>query len=214
MFDSANCLIVEDNAETRMWLKSCVQQVFNTSKLYDVASLHEARSLTGKVKFKLALVDLGLPDGSGLDLIAELSKEQSGCYIVVATIYDDDKNLFTALRSGAKGYILKDQDKDRITSFLKGIQYDRPPISDASSQRMIAHFNNKGSDYRDSGLTPRETDVTKLIAKGCSVEEAASLLELSPDTVKGYVKNIYAKLDVNNRSELTIKAINLGLVDA
>ena len=182
--------------------------------LCSVGDLASARELLNQQSFGLAVVDLGLPDGSGLDLITELKQRNQSCYIVVATIYDDDKSLFTALRSGARGYILKDQDKDNIVGFLKGIQQNRPPLSDASSQRLIDHFNNKGSELEKSALTPREVEVTRLIAKGYSVDETAGLLSLSPDTVKGYVKNIYTKLDVNNRSELTIKAISLGLVDA
>lgn len=210
---TCHCLIVEDNAETRNWLATCVQSAFSASTIASAEDLKTARSLMAEQKFDLALVDLGLPDGSGLELIAELKRGQGNCHVIVATIYDDDKNLFTALRSGANGYILKDQDKDKIVGYLKGIQHDRPALSDASSQRLIDHFNNSGSDLADSGLTPREIDVTRLIAKGYSVDETAGLLELSSDTVKGYVKSIYTKLDVNNRSEVTIKAVKLGLIE-
>lgn len=214
MFDPKYCLIVEDNPDTLSWLDSCVKEAFSESAIFCATSVASARQLIAERRYGLALIDLGLPDGSGMDLISDLRRACEDCYIVVATIYDDDKNLFSALRSGAKGYILKDQDKHNIVSYLLGIQQNRPPISDASSQRLIDHFNNKGSQLADSGLTPREEDVTRLIAKGCSVEEAAGLLELSPDTVKGYVKAIYSKLEVNNRAELTIKAINLGLIEA
>jgi DNA-binding NarL/FixJ family response regulator len=210
---TCHCLIVEDNTETRSWLATCVRSAFSASTIASAEDLKTARSLMAEQKFDLALVDLGLPDGSGLELIAELKRGQGDCHVIVATIYDDDKNLFTALRSGANGYILKDQDKDKIVGYLKGIQHDRPALSDASSQRLIDHFNNSGSDLADSGLTPREIDVTRLIAKGYSVDETAGLLELSSDTVKGYVKSIYTKLDVNNRSEVTIKAVKLGLIE-
>lgn len=210
---SCRCLIVEDNAETRSWLATCVLGAYSDAKIAEVESLQAARAEIARQKFDLALVDLGLPDGSGLDLIAELNQSQKHCHVIVATIYDDDKNLFTALRSGAKGYILKDQDKDKIVGYLTGIQHNRPALSASSSQRLIDHFNNSGSNLAESGLTPREIDVTRLIAKGYSVDESAGLLELSSDTVKGYVKTIYAKLGVNNRSEVTIKAVKLGLIE-
>ncbi len=213
MFENSHCLIVEDNPEARRWLETCVSSAFGSTKTFVAENLSIARELLDVSEFQLALIDLGLPDGSGLELISDLRRQSCDCYIIVATIYDDDKNLFAALRQGAKGYILKDQDKDRIVSYLKGIQHNRPPISDASSRRLIDHFNNKGAALDGSRLTERERDVTRLVAKGYSVDETASLLELSSDTIKGYVKNIYLKLGVNNRSELTIKAINLGLVD-
>lgn len=173
-----------------------------------------ARKAIAAGRFDLALVDLGLPDGSGLELIKVLSSADHPCYIVVAAIYDDDRNLFTALKSRARGYILKDQDRERIVSYLRGIRKNRPALSAASSQRLIEHFNNKGSALEQSSLTPREVDVICLIGKGYSVEDAASLLTLSPDTIKGYVKSIYAKLGVSNRSEVALEAIRLGIIDS
>ena len=214
MFEQGNALIVEDNPETQEWLQSCVASAFPEMTASTADTLQAALGLIESSKYDLALVDLGLPDGSGLDLIKTLKATDAGCHTVVATIYDDDKNLFTALRCGAKGYILKDQDKEKIVGYLQGIKKNEPALSAASSQRLIDHFNNKGSELADSQLTPREIEVTCLIAKGCSVEEAARMLELTADTVKGYVKNIYAKLSVSNRSEITLKAIALGLVDA
>lgn len=214
MFEQGNTLIVEDNPETQEWLQSCVASAFPEMLVSSADTFKAAEKLITEERYQLALIDLGLPDGSGLDLIKILRSTSSECHIVVATIYDDDKNLFAALRSGAQGYVLKDQDKEKIVGYLQGIKKNEPAISAASSQRLIDHFNSKGSELKSSLLTPREIEVTCLIAKGYSVEESAGVLELSSDTVKGYVKNIYAKLDVSNRSELTLKAISLGLVDA
>lgn len=214
MFEQGNALIVEDNPETQEWLQSCVAHAFNEMTATTAGTLQAANLLIASTQYDLALIDLGLPDGSGLDLIKHLKATNPSCHIVVATIYDDDKNLFTALRLGAKGYILKDQDKEKIVGYLQGIKRNEPALSAASSQRLIDHFNSKGSELAESRLTPRETEVTCLIAKGYSVEESSRMLGLSADTVKGYVKNIYAKLDVSNRSEITLKAIALGLVDA
>lgn len=214
MFEQGKALIVEDNPETQEWLQSCVTNAFAEMTADTADTLEAALRLIESSKYDLALIDLGLPDGSGLDLIKTLKTTNSECHVVVATIYDDDKNLFTALRCGAKGYILKDQDKEKIVGYLQGIKRNEPAISAASSARLIDHFNSKGSELADSRLTPREIEVTCLVAKGYSVDEAAQLLGLTADTVKGYVKNIYAKLTVSNRSELTLKAIALGLVDA
>ncbi|PCJ23303.1 MAG: DNA-binding response regulator [SAR86 cluster bacterium] len=213
MIEDGIALVVEDNLETQDWLVSCVATAFSHMVISAVDTVAGASDLISSKNFDLALIDLGLPDGSGLDLIKLLKAKNADCHIVVATIYDDDKNLFTALRAGAKGYILKDQDEDKIVSYLQGIKQNRPALSAASSARLIDHFNSKGMELEQSQLTPREIEVTRLVAKGYSVEETADLLELSPDTVKGYVKNIYKKLDVNNRSEVTMAAIKLGLVE-
>jgi len=211
--DNAFALVVEDNPETRQWLVTCVQSAFGELSVVEAGTLSQAMEEIRLNEFSMALVDLGLPDGSGLDVIRTIQNGQPDCYVVVATIYDDDRNLFTALKAGARGYILKDQDRDRIVSYLQGIRKDQPPLSAASSQRLIRHFNNKGNARREVRLTPREEEVLCLIAKGCSVDEAADLLLLSADTVKGYVKSVYAKLGVSNRSEVTLEAVRLGIIE-
>ncbi len=214
MFETGTALVVEDNPETRSWLESCVAKAFPKLDCRSVGSLAEAHQVLKGVSVDLALLDLGLPDGSGLELIKVLCAQNKDCHVIVATIYDDDANLLTALRSGARGYILKDQDLDKIVGYLQGIKAKQPALSAASSQRLIDHFNSKGNQLQEHQLTPRELDVTCLVAKGYSVEEAASMLQLAPDTVKGYVKSIYSKLGVSNRSELTLAAVNLGLIES
>jgi len=216
MFSNPNgkALVVEDNPDTLEWLVSCVQGAFSSLQIITASNLATANSLVQEHKFDLALIDLGLPDGSGMELIRTLSLQDYPSYIVVATIYDDDKNLFAALKSGAKGYILKDQDRERIVSYLKGIKKNRPPISAASSARLISHFNSKGDALERSALTARESEVVCLIGKGYSVEDTARMLKLSPDTIKGYIKGVYAKLGVGNRAELTLEAVRLGIIDS
>lgn len=211
---SSRALIVEDNPDTQRWLVNCVNSAFPGININTAANVADATRLIDQHNYSLALVDLGLPDGSGIDVIKSLRKRNDDCHVVVATIYDDDKNLFTALKSGAKGYILKDQDQDRIVGYLQGIKHNRPAISAASSQRLIDHFNSRGNALDEANLTKREIDVICLIGKGYSVEESSTLLELSPDTIKGYIKNIYAKLGVKNRSEVTLEAIRLGLIES
>lgn len=214
MLDDGFALDVEDNPETQLWLVGCIGRAFAGMNTDTAATVEQARTRLQKRDYQLALIDLGLPDGNGLDLIRLIKARSPDCHIVVATIYDDDKNLFAALRGGAKGYILKDQDQDKIVSYLQGIKHNRPALSAASSQRLIDHFNSKGAELERVQLTPREVEVTCLVAKGCNVDETAALLELSPDTVKGYVKNIYVKLGVNNRSEMTLQAIKMGLIES
>lgn len=214
MLESGAALIVEDNTETLVWLTNCVSSAFAGLAITGCQTFTEAQAVVEEGSYVLALVDLGLPDGNGLDLIRQLRRRHPDCHIVVATIYDDDANLFAALKNGARGYILKDQDRDNIVSYLRGIKQQRPALSATSSQRLIDHFNARGAALTDARLTPREIEVTTLLGGGYSVDEAAQALSISPDTVKGYVKSIYDKLQVNNRSELTLAAVRLGLIES
>ncbi|MCB1693128.1 MAG: response regulator transcription factor [Pseudomonadales bacterium] len=207
-------LVVEDNADTRAWLCQCAATAWPDGEIFDAGDVAGARTLLTTAAFDVAIVDLGLPDGSGVDVITAI-RRTSGVetYIIVATIYDDDRNLFTALRAGAQGYILKDQDRDKVVSFLQGITRGEPAVSTAVTRKMVDHFNARATSKQESNLAPREQEVLGLIAKGLSVTESAKLLGLTNNTVKGYVKSVYTKLGVTSRAEATAEAIRLGLVD-
>ena len=208
-------LIVEDNMETLAWLIACGREAYPEAEILTAENVVDSLGLVAKHHFDIAVIDLGLPDGSGLQIIHALrtSEDSKPTYIVVATIYDDDKNLFAALKTGAQGYILKDQDKEKIVSYLQGVIRGITPLSAGVAKKIVDHFNAKGDSRQEINLAPREEDVLRSIAKGFSVGETASILGLTTNTVKGYVKVVYTKLGVSSRAEATVEAIRLGLVD-
>ena len=114
-----NILLLEDLPEIRAWMKALVQTVFPNSHISEAARVHDALELITAVKFDLALVDLGLPDGSGVDVVAALRETQPEAQSVVVTIHDDDDHLFPALQAGAFGYLLKEQARELIAEQLK-----------------------------------------------------------------------------------------------
>ena len=103
-----NILLLEDLPEIRAWLKVLIHQVFPDAQISESARVHDALELVSAVKFDLALIDLGLPDGSGVDVVAALRESQPEAQSVVVTIHDDDDHLFPALQCGADGYLLKE----------------------------------------------------------------------------------------------------------
>ena len=211
MYSSGLALVVEDNPDAREWLGKCLAEAFPSFQIESADSFAMATAAIRQRVFQLALIDLRLPDGNGIDLIKLLRSVNADCQVVVATIYDDDKNLFAALKAGAQGYILKDQDKDKIISHLLGLQHDRPALSAATSKRLISHFNQQGNDLTDYKLTAREHEVLIMLSKGYTIEETADALHIAVETVRGYVKSLYSKLNINNRAELTLIAVRLGL---
>ena len=207
-----SCLIVEDHQEARRWLSKAVEMAFDIKPM-TAATISAAHDQISKTVPELALIDLGLPDGSGRDLITSLAnlrhQKNLDTTIVVATVMNDDANVFSAIREGADGYLLKEESQKNLVEMLTGIVDDRPALSPSIAMRLLRHFQ---TEQNESKLTPRERDVLQLIAKGFTVARVAELLDITYNTTAGYVKEIYRKLEVNNRAEATLEASRRGLV--
>lgn len=160
----------------------------------------------------LALIDLGLPDGSGVSLIERL-RARGDTLCIVATVFDDDAHLFPALRAGAQGYVLKDQSTQTLADMLHGIAAGQPPLSPSIERRLLRYFQPIPAPADEPNLRPRETDVLRLSAKGMTLAEVSEALGLSRHTVSGYLKDVYRKLSVSSRAEATLEATRRGLVN-
>ena len=211
------CLLVEDHANARQWMIEALELAFLDVEILEADSIQQAQILLDS-KLDLAILDIGLPDGSGIDLIAPLVK--CGCEVVMATAFTDDEHLFTALKHGATGYILKEAPKPELVEMLKGILAGQPPLSPNIARRVLQHFAKNVDDKVESiprqieeqHLTTRERDVLTLLAKGYTVKDVAAMLEISFYTAAGYAKSVYRKLNVSSRAEATLEAARLGYV--
>lgn len=215
----ARVLILEDISEVAAWLQRTVSSLFPDATVDLASNLAAAVQTISHSSFDLALIDLGLPDGNGIDFIRVLRAQSPSTYCVVTTIFNDAEHIYPALRAGAHGYILKDEASDEMQRELSGILAGRPPLSASVAQRLLQHFQPLGHTVNQQvepseivHLSPRETETLTLIANGYSVPDAAAAMKVSTHTAAGYVKSIYQKLQINSRAEATLKAINLGLV--
>lgn len=218
-------LIVEDHADTRAWLARMLGSAFPGIALVEMATKRAAQAWVAAHVSELsrggpqhiALVDIGLPDGSGIEIVRELAKHPEIFTPIVTTIYDDDQHLFDAIAVGAQGYLLKDQHPDTLIQYLHRIDGGEPPLSPSIARRMLEHFAHArlavagpGPDHEK--LTPREEEVLRLLGRGLRVNETARVLGIAPHTVTGYVKSIYRKLNISSRAEAAVEAVRRGLV--
>jgi DNA-binding NarL/FixJ family response regulator len=205
----SRALVVDDLASSRLWLAQALVLAFPGIVVDQAACLAEAAAIPPP---PLALIDLGLPDGSGTELVERLCT-QAGTLCIIATVFDDDAHLFPALRAGAQGYVLKDQDVNALAAMLQGIAAGQPPLSPSIARRLLRHFQPPVQSAEEPYLTPRETEVLRLTAKGMTLPEVAALLDISRHTVAGYLKEIYRKLRIGTRAEATLEAARRGLID-
>jgi DNA-binding NarL/FixJ family response regulator len=212
----SNILLLEDLPEIRAWLKVLIKQVFPNAVISEAARVHDALEMITAVKFDLALVDLGLPDGSGVDVVAALRESQPEAQSVVVTIHDDDDHLFPALQAGAFGYVLKEQPREQIAEQLNRMSQGEPPLSPSIARKVIKYFAEQAKPHpKDNiphvSLTDRENEVLLRVAKGYTLPEIGVQLNLSRHTIADYVKQIYRKLNVSSRAEAALEAQRLGL---
>jgi DNA-binding NarL/FixJ family response regulator len=205
-------LIVEDIGETRDWLGKAARSAFDPCEIREAGDrrngLHAARGL----EIDLAIIDLGLPDGSGLDVIRAVRDSQPAALAIVATIMGDDASIIAALSAGAHGYLLKDTPFDLFVRQLEQLEQGLPALSPSIARRIVEHFRSTAVAPRsEPALTPRELDVLGLIGRGLRNVDAARTLGLTENTIASHIKTIYAKLDIRSRAEAALRADRLGL---
>jgi DNA-binding NarL/FixJ family response regulator len=205
-------LVLEDHPHAQDWLAEALAQSFEGIRVERAADCAEARRILHRNRPDLALVDLELPDGSGVDIVAEIGRTQPACMTIVASIFDDDEHVFSALRAGAQGYLLKEQSVDELADMLRRITEGHPPISPAIARRLLSHFRAP-ANAPEVPLTARENTVLTGLARGHTLPEVAQQLGISRHTVSGYVKDIYRKLDIRSRAEATLEAARRGLIE-
>lgn len=206
-------LILEDMPESQEMLCELAAVAFPGIECVCVADVKSALAQATEC-FQLALIDLSLPDGSGIDVIQKMAIACPACTLVVATIFDDD-HLFPALRAGAHGYLLKDEAPEVLARQLQGIREGRPPLSPSVARRMLSHFRgipDAVQEEQKNLLSPREREVLGQLALGISIAAIAQEMGISHHTVGDHVKNIYRKLNISSRAEAALQARNMGLM--
>lgn len=207
-------LIVEDLSETRRWLSEIVTAAFDEAEIHEAASMRAGIAQAAARDYDVALIDLGLPDGSGLDVLRNLRLLRSQAVCVVTTVMGDDASIVGALSAGAQGYLLKEQPQELLVRQLKQMAEGIPALSPSVARRIMEHFKRTGPAAPEDNLTGREREVLSLIGRGLRNGEVADTLGISDNTVASYIKDIYRKLGISSRAEASWHAVRLGLGEA
>ena len=200
-------LLIEDDDE----FASALQGVVPASlELTHARSAAEARAITQPPD--AVAIDLGLPDADGVTLIRELVHRFPELAVVVLTQAHEPERVMAAFRAGARGYLFK-EDADRLDAAVREARLGGAPMS-PSVARWVLEWAQLSSNRRptEARLTPRELDLVRLLADGCSYAQIAEHMDVSVNTVRTHVRNVYEKLAVGNRMEAVMAALRLGLI--
>ena len=175
------CLIVEDHVQARIWLERAVRQAFHSVTCVLAGTVKDGKEALDAAIPDIALIDLGLPDGNGVTLISLLDAERkvrkTKTTIIVSTVMNDDESIFSAIRAGADGYILKEESQTNLVVLLRGIHENKPPLSAPIAMRLLDYF--KSDSLEGDPLAPRERQILQLLAKGFTVPKVAEMLGIT-----------------------------------
>jgi len=208
-------LVVDDHAIFRKGLAKVIQPSGLITVVGEAADGLEGLQKARELAPDLILMDIHMPRCDGLRATRLIAAEMPEIKIIMLTISEAEADLFEAIKSGAQGYLLKNIDPDELIEMLKGISRGEAPISRPIAGKILAEFASlaqRGARGPSERLTPRETEVLQLVGQGASNKQIACQLVISQNTVKNHLRNILAKLHLENRAQVVAYAHREGLI--
>jgi DNA-binding NarL/FixJ family response regulator len=207
--------MIEDEPLMRERLGDAIAATDDMMLCATAANLAEGRGMVEAGGYDVLLCDLGLPDGDGTALIAQEAQTGRDTDILVITVFANQNKVLDAIRAGARGYLLKDEEMEDCIAAVREIRRGGSPISPIIARQLLGQIQGEASPAAlppVSPLSEREMEVLNLLARGFAYAECADILRVSVNTVGSHVKNIYRKLEVNSRAEALYEANAQGLL--
>jgi len=197
--------VIEDNDQFREALEAIIRSQEDMLLIHSFSDAEKAYESLIISPPDIAITDLALPGMKGNELMIKVKQQVPQLQFLVCTIHDDNETVFEALQSGASGYLLKEPvTVDEISKAIRDLYKGGSPMSPYIARKVLTAFQKPVIDKENSLLSIREKEVLELLSKGLSYKEIAQQLEVSPETIKKHLSNIYNKLHVQNK----IEAIN------
>lgn len=204
--------LVEDDDAIRQYLVDSFGGDARFCVCDAASNLHDGLLALQRERPDILLVDIGLPDGSGIELIQAVRELRLDTMALVISGFHDEHTVFAALQAGAQGYILKHDRNQKIVELVLQMMGGGSPISPVIARMVLATFDQSRVDDLPEHLTERQLEILRYVSQGFTSKEIGEKLGLSYHTVATHVKNIYAKLQVNSRTEAIYEASKLGLL--
>ena len=207
-----NILVVDDHELVRNGLSSIVSEEFSVKKLQEASNGMEAEKLVRSQNWNLVVMDMSMPDKTGLDVLKQLRAEFNKVPVLILSIHPENQYALRVLRAGGNGYITKDCPRAELVKAMKTILNGKKYISADLAQNLASQFDDNSDKEQHELISDRELQVLKLIASGKTVSEIAAELSLSVPTISTYRSRLLEKMRMKNNAELALYAINNHLV--
>jgi len=212
--DSLRILLADDHPVFRHGLRTLLNETSDLEVVGEATTGEEAVRLTETLQPDLVLMDLRMPGTSGVEATRRIVLASPHVRVLVVTMFEDDASVFTALRAGARGYVLKDAEKDDLLRAIRAVGHGEAIFSPGIASRISEYFAaSRPAAPREAfpTLTERERELLHLLAQGHSNAEIANRLSLSHKTVSNYVSTVLSKLQGADRAEAILRAREAGL---
>jgi len=213
--------LVEDDARVRERFERAIATEPTLRFLFAAATARELLDWFAENAVDVLLVDLGLPDTPGLEVIRRARRMEPACAVMVITMFGDEANMLQAFEAGAGGYLLKDGTETDLASHVLSLHGGGSPMSPIIARQLLVRWQADAAPVAQAtprgengpvALSRRESEVLNLVARGFIYPEIAQQMGLSVSTIQTHVRNIYGKLDVHNKTEAVFEARQLGLL--
>ena len=206
----SSIVIVEDNNIVRGCMEELVNSIANCECVATFPSAEEAIRMIPRLKPDLVLMDIHLPNLSGIECAAKLKQSLPGLAILMLTVYEDEEKIFEAFKAGASGYILKRSSPREVVGAIQDMLGGGIPMTSTIARKVVESFRQTISVQADQPtLSRRETEVLHALTKGLSNKEIADSLSVTVETVRWHLKQIYDKLHVHGRTQAALKFMNM-----
>jgi len=215
--------LVEDDVNFQQALRETIEKAPDMALLSVASTRAQGLQALNGEPVDVLLVDLGLPDGSGIDVIRAAHAKWPSCGIMVSTAFGDELHVMQSLEAGAAGYLLKDSAPQSMLTEIRSLHAGGSPISPLIARQILMRFVHPGKQDAAIGhtspekpraaLSAREQQVLEFITKGFTADEIANLMAVTRHTVLTFVRRVYSKLEVSSKAEAIYEARNQGLLD-
>jgi len=198
--------IVEDNKTLREGFETLINRTSGLQCVCTCTTVAEALRKIPKAHPDVVLMDIQLPDKSGVECTAQVKELLPSVHIIIVTVYEDSERIFQALRAGACGYLLKRARPERVIAAIQEAQEGGVPMTPEIARKVIGHFREQAAAASEAeSLSPREKEVLQLVMHGLANKEIAERLGVTLAAVKWHLQHIYEKLHVHSRTEAAMK---------